>query len=116
MRSMRFRNAKLIPVSRYQETGELDRYGDPVSEWVVLPAPLRGAVSDKATEVQFSPGRIEIDFDFTVYLEAGQIVLPADILTVDGKPCKVVVPQADWESPFIEWLAGSTVSVKAVVG
>lgn len=116
MRSMKFKNAELVPVSRYQETGEDDRYGDPISAWVDLPVKLRGAVADKATEIQFSPGRAELDFDFTVYLEAGQTVLPADILTVRGQRCKVVVPQADWQSPFVKWLAGSTVYVKAEVG
>lgn len=115
MRSMRMRFADLIPVSRYQETGVPDRYGNPVSEWVDA-TPIRAAVSDKATVMQFSPGRIEIDFDFTLYMEAGQTVLPADILTVRGQRCKVVVPQADWSNPFVSWMAGSTVYVKAEVG
>lgn len=116
MRSIRFRNAELIPVSRYQETGENDRYGDPISEWVTLPDPLRAAVSDKATEIQLSPGRAEMDFDFTIYLEAGQSVLPADILTVRGQRCKVSVPFTDWVSPFVKWAAGSVVYAKAGVG
>lgn len=116
MRSMRFKHAELVMVSRYQETGEVDRYGDPISTWVDLPEKLRCAVADKATVMQFTPGRIEIDFDFTIYMEAGQTVLPADILTVRGQRCKVVVPQADWQSPFVKWLAGSTVYVKAEVG
>lgn len=112
---MSFRNAETIPVSRYVQTGEVDRYGDPISAWV--PAdPVRGGVSDKATEMQFSPGRVEMDFDFALYLEPGQTVLPADVLTVHGLSCKVVKPQFEWQGLYSNWQPGSTVYVKAEVG
>lgn len=112
---MSFFNAESIPVSRYQETGEVDRYGDPVSAWA--PAdPIRAGVSDKATEIQFSPGRVEMDFDYALYLEAGQTVLPADLLTVRGQSCKVVKPHFEWQGLFSRWQPGSTVYVKAEVG
>ena len=115
MRSIKFPNAELVPVRRFVETGNVDRYGNPVSAWIVS-EPLRAAVSDKATEVHLTPGRELIDFDFTLYLEAGQTVLAADRLTVRGHECKVVVQQSDWVSPFVKWFAGSTVSVKAAEG
>lgn len=112
---MRFRNAETIPVSRYAETGELDRYGDQISAWVDA-IPVCAGVSDKATEIQFSPGRVEMDFDFALYLEAGQTVLPADKLTVRGRPCKVVKPHFEWQGLFSSWRPGATVYVKAEVG
>ena len=112
---MKFANAEVMAVRRFVETGNVDRYGNPISARVVAPS-LRGAVSDKATEVHLTPGRELIDFDYTLYLEAGQTVLASDWVTVRGKECKVVVQQSDWVSPFVKWFAGSTVSVKVGVG
>lgn len=112
---MSFTNAELIPVSRNQETGEVDRYGTPVVAWADA-TPVRAGVSDKATEIQFSPGRVEMDFDYALYLEPGQSVLPADLLTVRGQPCKVVKPHFEWQGLFTNWQPGATVYVKAEVG
>lgn len=112
---MGFRNAEEIPVSRYALTGEVDRYGDPVSAWVTA-VPIRAGVSDKATEIQFSPGRVEMDFDYALYLEPGQLVMPADLLTVRGQSCKVVKPHFEWQGLFSNWQPGATVYVKAEVG
>lgn len=110
-----FPNAEVIPVSRHQDTGTVDRYGDPVFAWVDV-EPVRAGVSDKATEIQFSPGRVEMDFDYALYLEPGQTVLPADLLTVRGQPCKVVKPHFEWQGLFTNWQPGATVYVKAEVG
>lgn len=112
---MSFMNAEVIPVKRYAETGEPDRYGNPVSAWIDA-APVRAGVSDKATEIQFSHGRVEMDFDFALYLEPGQSVLPADLLTVRGQSCKVVKPHFEWQGLFTNWQPGATVYVKAEVG
>lgn len=112
---MRFANAEDLVHRRYMETGENDRYGNPISDWVTLPEPFRAGVADKAIEIQFSPGRADMDFDFALYAEPGQNVGASDLLVVRGLDCKIVKPHFEWNGLFTKWRPGSTVYVKAEV-
>lgn len=112
---MKFPFAEKLAVKRWQTSG-LDRYGDPISEWVTLADPVLAMVADQAAVAAFSPGRIEFDFDFALYLEPGQTVIDSDLLTVRGKDCKVVKPHFEWINGFTGDNPGATVYVKAEVG
>lgn len=113
---MTWPGAEPVIVQRYEETGEDDRYGTPVSAWVPLPEPLMCGVADDSGTIEVTPGRVEVAYDYLLILQPGTEVLTSDRLVVRGRPCKVVKPKFEWNGLFSVWNPGGTVYVKAVDG